>query len=85
MRFLILSLLLVLSTYANESVSYFKKSPDNKLLCHVGQSSFKMVSQKNAIIEEFHGGYFFKLINENFYFPANSCQPLVNKKEAIIF
>jgi len=85
MRLLILSLLLVFTTYANESVSYFKKSRDNQLLCNVGQSSYKMVSQKNALIEYIHGGYFFKLINENFYFPANSCQPLVSKKQGIIF
>ena len=85
MRLFILFLLLITATYAMDSVSYFKKSPDNKLLCHLGQYSFKMISQKNAVVENMHGHLFFKLKNENLYFLNNACQSLQDKKEGIIF
>ena len=85
MRLFILFFLLVTASYATNSVPYFKKSPDNQLLCHVGQYSFKMVSQKNAVIEDIHGHIFFKLNDENLYFLNNACQPLKDKKEGIIF
>jgi hypothetical protein len=48
MRLLILFFLLITASHATDSVSYFNSSSENKLLCHVGQYSFKMVSQKNA-------------------------------------
>jgi len=85
MRLFILFFLLITASYATNSVSYFKKSPDNQLLCHVGQYSFKMVSQKNAVIVDMHGHIFFKLNDENMYFLNNACQPLKDKKEGIIF
>jgi hypothetical protein len=68
-----------------DSVEYFKKSKDNELLCHVGQYSFKMVSQKNAKIVEIHGHTFFKLNDENIYFLSNACQAIKEKKAGIIF
>ena len=85
MRLFILFFLMITSANATGSVAYFNKSPDNQLLCHVGQSSFKMVSQKNAVIKEIHGHTFFKLNDENMYFLNNACQPLKDKKEGIIF
>lgn len=85
MRLFILFFLLATASYATNSVLYFKKSPDNQLLCHVGQYSFKIVSQKNAAIVDMRGHLFFKLNDENMYFLNNACQPLKDKKEGIIF
>ena len=85
MRSFILIFLLITAVAATDSVSYFNKSSDNQLLCHVGQYSFKMVSQKNAVIQEIHGHTFFKLKDENMYFLNNACQPLKDKKDGIIF
>ena len=85
MRSLILFFTLMSAVYATGSVTYFKESPKNELLCHIGQYSFKMVSQKNAILVEIHGHTFFKLNDENIYFLNNACQPLKDKKVGIIF
>ena len=85
MRFFIMFFLLVTIVNATDSVSFFKKSSENELLCHVGQYSFKMVSQKNATVEVIHGHRFFKLNDENMYFLNNACRPLKDKKEGIIF
>ena len=85
MRIFILFLLVFTFTYASDTISHFKESSKNQLLCHVGQYSFKMVSQKNAVIETIHGHVFFKLIDENLYFLNNACQQFIAKKEGIIF
>lgn len=85
MRVLIIISLFLTSIYAFDSVSYFKKSPDNKLLCHVGQYSFKMVSQKNATLEKIHEHIYFKLNDENLYFLNNACQTFKANKEGVIF
>jgi len=84
MRKLILTLLLTLSIFAEDSVSYFNKAEKNVLLCHVGQHSFKKITHKNAKLEHINGHYYFKLLDENLYFLSNACQPL-SKKEGIIF
>ncbi|WP_373070766.1 hypothetical protein [Sulfurimonas sp.] len=84
MRVLLLILSLSVYMFADDAVSYFKESDKNELLCHVGQHSFKMISHKNATIEHINGHYYFKLIDENFYFLSNACQPL-SKKQGIIF
>ncbi|MCD6173662.1 MAG: hypothetical protein J7J96_07730 [Sulfurimonas sp.] len=85
MRLLIIFSLLFTVTYAFDVVSYFKESPENKLLCHIGQYSFKMVSQKNAKIEKIHEHIYFKLNNENLYFLNNACQTFKAEKEGVIF
>ena len=85
MRLLIIFSLLFTVSYAFNAVSYFQKSPDNKLLCHVGQYSFKMVSQKNAKLEKIHEHLYFKLNDENLYFLNNACQTFKPKRNAIIF
>jgi hypothetical protein len=84
MRLFLLFILLTTYGFAKDSVSYFKESEKHMLLCHVGQYSFKMVSHKNAVIENIHGHVYFKLIDENLYFLSNACQPL-SKKEGILF
>ncbi len=85
MRLFIIFTLLFTATYALDVVYYFKKSADNKLLCHIGQHSFKMVSQKNAKIEKIHGHIYFKLNDENLYFLENACQTFKAEKEGIVF
>lgn len=85
MRILIIFSLLLTSIHAFDAISYFKESPDNKLLCHVGQYSFKMLSQKNATLEKIHEHIYFKLNDENFYFLNNACQTFKTEKEGIIF
>lgn len=85
MRIFLLSFILVNLTYAMDSVEFFNKSEKNELLCHVGQYSFKMVSQKNADIMKIHNHIFFKLKDENLYFLSNACQPIEDKKTGIIF
>ena len=69
MRIFIIFSLLMTSVYAFDEVSYFEKSPDNQLLCHIGQYSFKMISQKN----------------ENLYLLNNACQTFKAEKVGIIF
>ena len=83
MRLPILFSILVTVSSAYESISYFKQSPDNQLLCHLGQHSFKMVSQKNSVIEDIHGHMYFKIKDENLYFLNNACQPLTKKTKPI--
>jgi len=83
MRLFILMLLFTNLIYGTDSMSYFQKSEKNQLLCHVGQYSFKMVSQKNAKIENIHGHQYFKLKNENLYFLSNACQAVDEKIEII--
>ena len=85
MRFIIIYLLLFTTIYAFDAISYFKESADNKLLCHVGQYSFKMVSQKNAKIEKIHEHMYFKLNDENLYFLNNACQTFKAEKIGIVF
>ena len=85
MRILIIFLLLFTTIYAFDAVSYFKESPKNKLLCHVGQHSFKMVSQENAKIEKIHEHIYFKLNDENLYFISNACQTFNADKVGVIF
>ncbi|RLA79259.1 MAG: hypothetical protein DRG78_13300 [Epsilonproteobacteria bacterium] len=85
MRFIIIFFLWFTTIYAFDAVSYFKESADNKLLCHVGQYSFKMVSQKNAKIEKIHEHKYFKLNDENLFFLENACQTFKVKKEGVIF
>jgi len=85
MRFFIIFSLLFTVTYAFDVVSYFKESVDNKLLCHVGQHSFKMVSQKNAKIEKIHKHIYFKLKDDNLYFLENACQTFKVEGEGVIF
>ena len=84
MRLFLVLFLLTTYVFGLDSVSYFKKSEDNKLLCHIGQYSFKLVTHKNAKVEDIHGHEFFKLTDENLYFLSNACQPL-SDKEGIIF
>jgi len=85
MRFLIIFFLWFSTANAFDTVSYFKESSDNKLLCHLGQYSFKMISQKNARLEKVHEHMYFKLKDENLYFISNSCQTFKVKKEGVIF
>ncbi len=85
MRLFIIFSLLFTVTYAFDAVSYFKESKDHKLLCHVGQHSFKMVSQKNAKLEKIHEHMYFKLNDENLYLLNNSCQTFEASREGIIF
>jgi len=84
MRYFII-LILATTVFATDSVSFFKGSPQNQLLCHLGQYSFKIVSQKNAVLKKLGGHEFFKLKNENLYFLNNTCQPINDEKKAIIF
>lgn len=77
--------MLVAVGFSSDSILYFKKSPNNELLCHLGQYSFKIVSQKNSVIVDMHEHKFFKLKDENLYFLNNACQPIGNGKKAIIF
>jgi len=85
MRIFTILIMLFTSIYALDAVSYFKKSADNKLLCHVGQYSFKMVSKENAKIEKIHEHMYFKLNDENLYFLENACQTFKAEREGIIF
>ena len=85
MRILIIFSLLLTSIHAFDAISYFKESAENKLLCHVGQYSFKMVSQRNAKIEKIHEHMYFKLNDENLYFLNNACQTFKANKKGIIF
>ena len=85
MRLFVLLLMLGVVGFSYDSVSYFKESPDNKLLCHLGQYSFMMVSQKNAVLEEIHGHMFFKIKDENIYLLNNACQALKDNNKGIIF
>ena len=83
MRIIILLLLFTNLIYGDDSIEYFKESSKNQLLCHVGQYSFKMVSQKNAEVESIHGHQYFKLKSENLYFLTNACQAVKEKIEII--
>lgn len=85
MRIFIIFSLLMISVHAFDEVSYFEKSPDNQLLCHIGQYSFKMISQKNAKIVKIHEHIYFKLKNENLYLLNNACQTFKAEKVGIIF
>ena len=85
MRFITIFLLLLTSIHALDTITYFKESPENKLLCHIGQYSFKMVSQKNAKIEIIHKHMYFKLNDENLYFLNNACQTFKAEKVGLIF
>jgi len=85
MRFIIILFLWITTIYAFDSVTYFKVSPENKLLCHVGQYSFKMVSQKNATLEIIHDHQYFKLNDENLYFLKNACQTFKVNQQGVVF
>lgn len=85
MRFLFLVCLMSLAVFAGDTVAFFNKSSDNMVLCRVGQYSYKVVSQKNAAVEEMHGHTFFKLKDENLYFLTTGCEALNGQKPHIIF
>jgi len=80
MRFYILLFILATSGFSSDTVKFFQESPENRLLCHLGTHSFKMISQKNSVIEEIHGHMFFKLKDENLYFMNNACQMLIKQQ-----
>ena len=84
MRLLLLSFLLISTTYASDAVDFFKKDTNNKVLCHVGQYSYKVLSQKNASIIKIHDRKFFKMNDENLYFLNNSCQS-IKDRDGIVF
>jgi hypothetical protein len=84
MRLLLLSFLLLSSSYANDSVDFFNKDKNNKVLCHIGQYSYKVLSQENAKIIKIHGRDFFKMKDENMYFLNNSCQA-IKDRDGIVF
>jgi hypothetical protein len=84
MRLLLLSLFLISSTYASDAVEFFQKDKKNKILCHIGQYSYKVLSQKNAKVVKIHGRSFFKLKGENLYFLNNSCQA-IKDRDGIVF
>jgi len=83
MRVLILFFFLMTSILANDTVIFFNKSIDNRLLCHLGQYSFMMVSQKNSVIENIDGHIYFNVKKENLYFLSNACQIVKNSKNKI--
>ena len=85
MRILLLLSLLTLSAMADETIEFFKKDLENKVLCHVGQYTYKVLSQKNAKLIKIHAHFYFKLNNENNYFLTTGCQKISTKKEGIIF
>ncbi len=85
MRIFTIFILLFTSIHAFDAIAYFKESPGNKLLCHVGQYSFKMVSKENAKVERIHEHMYFKLNDENLYFLENACQTFKAEREGIIF
>ena len=84
MKSLLLSLLLLSSSYATDAVDFFQKDKDNKILCHIGQYSYKILTQKNAKIVKIHNREFFKMKDENLYFLNNSCQSIKNR-DGIVF
>lgn len=85
MRFLFLICITSLALFASDTVEFFNKSAENKVLCRVGQYSYKVVSQKNAVIESMHEHQFFKLKDENLYFLTTGCQELDGQKPHIMF
>ncbi len=85
MHYFLLTILFVSSIFANDAAKYFKKSTDNKIFCHIGQYSYKMLSQNEAKIININGHNYFKMKDENLYFLSNSCQPLKDSKELIGF
>ena len=84
MKLLLLSFLLLSTTYASDAVDFFQKDKKNKILCHIGQYSYKVLSQNNSIIVKIHGRNFFKLKDENLYFLNNSCQA-IKDRDGIVF
>ena len=83
MRVLILFFFLITSILANDTVTFFNKSSENRLLCHLGQYSFMMVSQKNSVIKNIDGHIYFHMKQENLYFLSNSCQIVKDSKNKI--
>ena len=84
MKLLLLSFLLISTTYASDAIDFFKKNKENQVLCHVGQYSYKILTQKNSSIVNIHDRKFFKMNNENLYFLNNSCQAIKNR-DGIVF
>ncbi len=85
MRYILIILIFVTSIFASEAAEYFLKSENNKVFCHIGQYSYKMLTQKDAILANINGHDYFKMKDRNLYFLSNSCQPLTGKKELIGF
>jgi len=85
MRYILLTLIFISSIFANDAVEYFKENKENKVFCHIGQYSYKMLSQNEAKIIDINGHDYFKVKDENLYFLSNSCQPLKDSKELIGF
>jgi len=84
MKLLLLSFLLLTSSYATDAVDFFQKNKNNQILCHIGQYSYKVLTQKNAKVVKIHDKEFFKMNNENLYFLNNSCQS-IKKRDGIVF
>ncbi|RLA76753.1 MAG: hypothetical protein DRG78_18490 [Epsilonproteobacteria bacterium] len=85
MRYILIILIFVSSIIANDSIVYFKENKENKVFCHIGQYSYKMLTQNEANIVHVNGHDYFKMKNENLYFLSNSCQPLKARKELLGF
>ena len=84
MRLLLLSFLLITSSYATDAVDFFQKDKENQILCHIGQYSYKVLTQKNAEVVKIHGKEFFKMKDESLYFLNNSCQA-IKGRDGIVF
>jgi len=83
MRILILFFALIAFVFASDPVTFFKQSSKNKLLCHLGQYSFMIVSQKNSVITRIDRHIYFNMKSENLYFLSNTCQIVKNSKDKI--
>jgi len=83
MRVSILFFVLLTSAFSNDPVAFFNKSSKNKLLCHLGQYSFMIVSQKNSVITRIDRHIYFNMKSENLYFLSNTCQIVKNSKDKI--
>ena len=85
MRYFLLSLIFISSIFADSATEYFQKSKENKVFCHMGQYSYKMLTQNEAKIVHVNGHDYFKMKDDNLYFLSNSCVPLRNRKELLGF
>ncbi len=85
MRYILITFILITSVFANDTMEYFKESKDNKVFCHMGQYSYKMLTQGEATLVLVNEHWYFKIKGKNLYFLSNSCQPLKDSREFIGF
>ena len=84
-KFILLSLLLSSSIFANEVEKFFKESNENHVLCRAAYETYINLSQNNASVKKINGNLYFQYKDKDYYFPLSACKAIEKEDKGVIF